>query len=73
MRERFMKLETERLILRDFVKDDWRAVLEYQSDPLYLRYYDWTARTPEAGRNLLAGFWIIKGRSRALNFNWRLR
>ncbi len=27
-----MKLETERLILRDFVKDDWHAVLEYQTD-----------------------------------------
>ena len=30
-----MKLETERLILRDFVEDDWMRVLEYQSDPLY--------------------------------------
>ena len=26
-----MKLETERLILRDFVKDDWQRVLEYQA------------------------------------------
>ncbi len=33
-----MKLETERLILRDFVADDWQRVLEYQTDPLYLRY-----------------------------------
>src|SRR5688572_1917199 len=43
-----MKLETERLILRDFVADDWQRVLEYQSDPLYLRYNTWTERTPEA-------------------------
>jgi RimJ/RimL family protein N-acetyltransferase len=51
-----MKLETERLILRDFVKDDWRAVLEYQSDPLYLRYYDWTDRTPEAVQEFIGWF-----------------
>ena len=35
-----MKLETERLILRDFVEDDWHAMLAYSSDPLYLRYND---------------------------------
>lgn len=42
-----MKIETERLILRDFVREDWKRVLEYQSDPLYLRYYEWTKRTTE--------------------------
>jgi hypothetical protein len=36
-----MKLETERLILRDFVKDDWQPVWEYQTDPLYLRFNHW--------------------------------
>ncbi len=41
-----MQLETERLILREFVIDDWMAVLAYQSDPLYLRYYPWSDRTP---------------------------
>ena len=40
-----MKLETERLILREFIIDDWTAVLAYQSDPLYLRYYPWSDRT----------------------------
>ena len=52
----YMKLETERLILRDFVKEDWQWVLEYQSDPLYLRYYDWTGRTPEAVREFVGWF-----------------
>jgi RimJ/RimL family protein N-acetyltransferase len=42
-----MQLTTERLILREFVEQDWLAVLAYQSNPLYLRYYDWTGRTPE--------------------------
>ena len=40
-----MELFTERLILRDFKADDWPAVLAYQTDPLYLRYYPWTGRT----------------------------
>ena len=51
-----MKIETERLILRDFVSDDWRRVLEYQSDPLYLRYYEWTGRTPEAAQEFVSWF-----------------
>ena len=34
-----MQLETDRLILREFEGSDWTAVLAYQSDPLYLRYY----------------------------------
>ncbi len=41
-----MHLETERLLLREFVPEDWQAVLAYQSDPLYLRYYPWQDRTP---------------------------
>jgi [ribosomal protein S5]-alanine N-acetyltransferase len=51
-----MKLETERLILRDFVEEDWQRVLEYQSNPLYLRYNEWTERTPEAVREFVSWF-----------------
>ncbi len=51
-----MKLETERLILRDFVGDDWQRVLEYQSDPLYLRYNEWTERTPETVQEFVGWF-----------------
>jgi ribosomal-protein-alanine N-acetyltransferase len=43
-----LELTTERLILREFDEDDWPDVLAYQTDPLYLRYYEWTERTPEA-------------------------
>lgn len=51
-----MKLETERLILRDFEKEDWQAVWEYQTDPLYLRYNHWTERTPEDAREFVGWF-----------------
>jgi [ribosomal protein S5]-alanine N-acetyltransferase len=51
-----MRLETERLILRDFVKDDWHRVWEYQSDPLYLRYNKWTERSPEAVQEFVGWF-----------------
>lgn len=42
-----MELTTDRLILRDFVFEDWPDVLAYQRDPRYLRYYPWTDRSPE--------------------------
>jgi RimJ/RimL family protein N-acetyltransferase len=51
-----MRLETERLILRDFVEDDWQRILEYQSDPLYLRYNEWEERTPEAVQEFVSWF-----------------
>lgn len=41
-----MELHTDRLLLREFVTADWPAVLAYQRDPRYLRYYEWTDRTP---------------------------
>lgn len=41
-----MELPTDRLILREFVPADWSAVLAYQRDLRYLRYYEWTERTP---------------------------
>ena len=42
-----MEITTERLILREFVEEDWREVLAFQSDPRYLEYYAWTGRTNE--------------------------
>src|SRR4051794_2150912 len=47
---------TERLLLRDFVPDDWAAVLAYQSDPRYLRYYEWQHRTEEDVRAFVGMF-----------------
>jgi RimJ/RimL family protein N-acetyltransferase len=45
-----MELETERLILREYVADDWQAVLRYQADARYWRFYhDAGTRGSEAG------------------------
>jgi ribosomal-protein-alanine N-acetyltransferase len=41
-----MELHTPRLLLREFVTADWPAVLAYQCDSRYLRYYEWTERKP---------------------------
>ena len=49
-----MEIRTERL--REFVCDDWRAVLDYQRDPRYLRYYPWTERTEADARAFVAMF-----------------
>jgi RimJ/RimL family protein N-acetyltransferase len=51
-----MQLTTPRLLLREFVEEDWEAVLAYQSDPLYLRYYAWTRRTEAEVREFVGSF-----------------
>lgn len=33
-----MRIETERLLLREFVADDWEAMAAYWAEPLYQRY-----------------------------------
>ncbi|HEX5838673.1 MAG TPA: GNAT family protein [Anaerolineales bacterium] len=67
-----MKLETERLILGDFVADDWQRVLEYQADPLYLRYYEWTAadRTPETVQEFVG--WFLDHQKQQPRFTFQL-
>lgn len=40
-----MRIATERLVLREFVAEDWPAVLAYQRDPRYLLFYPSTNRT----------------------------
>ncbi|MCI0730272.1 MAG: GNAT family N-acetyltransferase [Chloroflexi bacterium] len=56
-------LETERLLMREFVEGDWVAVLAYQSDPLYLRYYHWMERT-EADVRAFVGMFLEQQRRR---------
>src|SRR5215213_4073608 len=40
-----MILKTDRLLLREFVPEDWRAVYAYQNDPAYLEFYEWEHRS----------------------------
>ena len=51
-----MQITTERLVLREFGEDDWRAVLEYQRDPLYLRFYPWEDRSEADARDFVELF-----------------
>lgn len=51
-----MKIVTARLILREFVAEDWTAVFAYQSKPLYLRYYPWVERTAVDVQNFVQMF-----------------
>jgi RimJ/RimL family protein N-acetyltransferase len=51
-----MELRTARLILRDFVAEDWRAVLAYQQHPDYLRFYPSSERVEEEARGFLEMF-----------------
>lgn len=51
-----MEIRTARLVLRDFVADDLQAVLAYQSDPRYLRFYPWESRTVSEVRAFIARF-----------------
>ncbi len=48
-----MMITTRRLVLRELEETDWPAVLEYQSDPRYLRYYEWTHRTEQDVRDFV--------------------
>jgi RimJ/RimL family protein N-acetyltransferase len=40
-----MHIVTERLVLRDYEANDWPAVLAYQNDKRYFRFYPWAERT----------------------------
>src|SRR5262245_23516852 len=51
-----MELITERLVLREFVESDWEAMLAYENNPLYLRYYEWDKRTKEGAQEFIGWF-----------------
>lgn len=66
-----MILTTERLVLREFVVEDLPAILAYQSDPRYLRYYEWTGRTPGRCSSFCRCFSSSRRNSHAAGFSWR--
>lgn len=63
-----MILTTPRLRLREFVDDDWPAVLAYQSDPRYLHYYEWQQRTEADAREFVQRFVRWQAESPRLKF-----
>ncbi len=51
-----MILTSERLILREFVEEDWPAVMACQQNALYLQFCEWTERTPDEVRRFVGMF-----------------
>lgn len=49
-----MQIETERLLIREFVAEDMEAVHEYASDPLVARYMIWGPNSEEESRNYIS-------------------
>jgi RimJ/RimL family protein N-acetyltransferase len=58
-----VQIEAQRLVLREYKADNWPAVLAYQSDPRYLRYYPWSERDAEAVREFVA--WCVARQAEA--------
>jgi len=48
-----MRIETERLIIRDLREDDWEAVHEYASSPLVAEHMQWGPNTEEETKAFL--------------------
>jgi RimJ/RimL family protein N-acetyltransferase len=51
-----MRIETERLVLREFVATDWPAIKGYQQDERYWRYYETEEGAVVDRRGLLERF-----------------
>ena len=51
-----VKIETERLILREFEIDDWQAVLAYQRDHRYQQFYSFSERTETEAQDFVQKF-----------------
>jgi ribosomal-protein-alanine N-acetyltransferase len=63
-----MIIETARLVLREFRADDWRAVLAYEADPRYMRFYDMDERTEADVRAFVQMFVEQQAESPRLRF-----
>lgn len=51
-----MTFLTDRLLLREFVPEDWRAVYAYQNDPRYLEFNEWEHRTEQEVKTFVQRF-----------------
>jgi ribosomal-protein-alanine N-acetyltransferase len=57
-----LPIETERLVLRDFVGEDWEAVYAYAADPEVVRYLWWGPRSAWETRAYLAHMLVAQRR-----------
>lgn len=67
-----MELCTERLRLREFTADDWRAVYAYQNDPRYLEFYEWEHRPEYDAKALVQMFVGQQHESPRTKFQWAI-
>jgi RimJ/RimL family protein N-acetyltransferase len=67
-----MVIRTNRLLLREYVENDWQAVLAYQQNPKYLKYYQWTERSTEEVREFVAMFLDYQQENPRLNLQLAL-
>ena len=58
-----MQIETERLLLREFVEADWQAVLAYQRKAEYGAYYEAQERDEASAREFVR--WFIRWQTEA--------
>ncbi|HEX2171041.1 MAG TPA: GNAT family protein [Dehalococcoidia bacterium] len=65
-----MQFTTEHLLLREFREDDWRAILAYQSDPRYLRFYPLAGRS-EADVRAFVGMFLAQ-QAEEPRWKWQL-
>ena len=56
-----MILRTERLVLREFIANDWTPTFAYQSDPRYLRFYERDGITERQCQALVYQFILWQG------------
>ncbi len=65
-----MELQTERLLLREFVPDDWRAVLAYMQKPGYDDYYEAQTRDEAYARDFIG--WFVRWQDDVPRRRWQM-
>jgi RimJ/RimL family protein N-acetyltransferase len=65
-----MELETERLLLREYVPEDWRAVLAYMLKPGYDEHYEAQERDEAYARDFIG--WFVRWQGEAPRRRWQM-
>lgn len=51
--KKILSIETPRLLIRDFVPGDWKAINEYASDSIVVRFMPWGPNTPSQTKSYI--------------------